>query len=139
MNPPPTNVTNRPERISELMRALLDGALHEERVSIGQILETFGVRGFAFLMLVLSLLNIVIFMLPLVSILFGVPMIVLAVQMVLGLPVPVFPRFVRQWTIPGAALVRGLEQSIVWMRKIERYIQPRLLILSSPQFEKVHG
>jgi len=121
------------------MRHLIDDAAREEDVSIGHILQIFGVRGFAFLMLILSLLNIVIFMVPMISILFGLPMVILAVQMVLGLRVPVFPDIIRHRTIPRAPLVQGLERAIFWVEKAERYISPRFLFLAGPHADRVHA
>jgi hypothetical protein len=114
-------------------------AMHQEHVSIGHILQVFGTRGFAFLLLMLSLLNIVIFMVPLISLLFGIPMIILAAQLVIGLPAPVFPLVVQQRTIPRDALVQGLERAMAITNKTERYIRPRLRFLSLPAIDRVHG
>jgi len=127
------------ERISDLMRQLKDTAAHEESISVGHILQVFGVRGFAFLLLMLALLNIVIFMVPGISVLFGLPMVVLAAQMVLGFRAPVFPRFIRRRTIQRATLLQGIDRAIYGVEKIERYIKPRLMFLTHPYLYRLHG
>lgn len=121
------------------MRHLMDTAVHEEKLSIGNIMQMFGLRGFAFLMLILSLLNLVIFMIPFSSALFGLPMVILSVQMIMGLHAPVFPHFIRRQTIGRNALVSGLERALPWVEKLERYIKPRLAFLTSPRLERMHG
>ena len=127
------------QNISDVIRDLLEKAGSETRVSVGRVLHVFGVRGFALLLLVLSLLNIVIFMVPLISILFGVPMVILAVQMVLGLKAPIFPAALRRQSIPRSALMSGGARVVGWVAKIESYIKPRFLFLSSPWLIRVHG
>lgn len=121
------------------MRQLLDTAAQEETVSVGHILHVFGLRGFAFLMLMLALLNIVIFMVPFASVLFGLPMVILAAQMVMGMQAPIFPSWVRHQTIKREPLVYGLGLAISWVQKIERFIKPRALFLSNPTLGRVHG
>jgi hypothetical protein len=133
------SVSPKPYRISDIMRQLMDAASHEEHITVGVILNAFGVRGFAFMLLMLSLLNIVIFMVPLISILFGLPMVILAAQMVVGLRAPVFPRFIRRQTIQREALLKGLERAIYSVEKIERYIRPRFMFLTHPRLDRVHG
>jgi len=137
MSPLPTST--KPERISDIMRRLMDGTTTGETVRVGQIMHVFGVRGFAFIILMLALLNIVIFMVPLISVLFGLPMVMLSAQMVLGLHVPIFPEFIRHQTIRRDLLVRGLEHAVVWMVKVERYIRPRFAPLSDPRLDRMHG
>ncbi len=127
------------ERISDLMRHLMNKAANEESVTVGHVLEVFGIRGFAFLLLILALLNIFIFMVPFISILFGIPMIILAAQMILGIATPIFPHFILERTIKREALIKGLEQSIRGVEIIEAYIKPRLFVLSGPHLDRVHG
>jgi hypothetical protein len=78
-------------------------------------------------------------MVPFSSIVFGVPMIILAAQMVLGFRAPIFPRVVRRQKIQRAALVQGLERAIYGIEKIERYIKPRFLFLTHPVANRIHG
>ena len=78
-------------------------------------------------------------MVPFLSLLFGIPMIILSAQMVVGLHTPIFPRLIRARTIPRPILVKGLDQTIQGIEKIERYIKPRLGFLSLPRLDRVHG
>jgi len=121
------------------MRMLMDKSATEDSISIGTILHMFGVRGFAFLLLILSLLNIVIFMIPFSSIVFGLPMIILAAQMVLGVHAPIFPAFMRRTIVRRVILNAGLERAIFGVTKIERYIRPRAIFLTHPALIRVHG
>jgi hypothetical protein len=128
-----------PLRISDVMRQLMATASQEPTITIGRILQIFGVRGFAFLILILSLLNIVIFMIPFSSILFGVPMVILAAQIVLGLHAPIFPLALRHQTVKRETLMGGLSKSIYGIESIEHYIKPRLMFLTHPALDRVHG
>lgn len=110
-----------------------------EEVRVGRLLQIFGVRGFAFLIFVLALLNVVIFMLPGVSLLLGLPLVVLTVQMVLGLRTPLFPIFIRRRAINRAALMRGIDLGIAVMEKVEHLIRPRFRFLSSAPVNKAHS
>jgi hypothetical protein len=99
-------------------------------VTVAALLGQFGLRGFAVMLCVLSLLNLVLFMLPGLSILFGVPMVLLALQMVLGKPAPVLPSFLAQRTIRRDWLDKGLAESAKALAAIEPYLRPRLTFLS---------
>ena len=137
MFPPPA--TAKTQSIADLLRHLQSTIAGGDTVTIGHMLKLFGVRGFAFFLLVLALMNIVIFMVPGVSFLFGLPMVILAVQMVLGFPTPIFPAFIRNGTIKRVFLVRGLEIGIRGMSKVEHLIRPRFLFLSGPHLDRVHS
>ena len=132
-------VSQAPVRISLIMRQLLDEAVGGQSIKIGHILELFGSRGFAFLILVLSLLNILIFMVPFISILFGFPIILLSLQMIFGLETPLFPRILTQQEIRRDAFALGLEKAIYGVRKIEAYVKPRYLFLSHRYVYRIHG
>lgn len=121
------------------MHRVIESLSSSADIRVGHILHIFGVRGFAFFLLMLSLLNIVIFMVPFVSILFGLPMIILSAQMVVGIRTPIFPRFIRNRTIPYQALIDGIGKSIRGLETIEHYIKPRFCFLSSPRLNRVHG
>lgn len=121
------------------MRQLLDEAVGGRSIRIGSILELFGSRGFAFLILILALLNILIFMVPLISVLFGLPIVLLSLQMIFGLETPLFPNILTQQEIRRDAFAMGLEKAILWVQRIERYVKPRYLFLSHRYVYRIHG
>lgn len=108
-------------------------------VTVGQLLHWFGVRSFACLIFLLALLNIVIFMVPGFSLVFGLPLVILTVQMVLGFRTPLFPAFLRRRTIKGQALIKGLAMGEKGMRRIEHLIRPRLRVVAGPYMDRVHS
>lgn len=132
-------VPDKAEAVSKLMYRALDSFAGRTEVRVGHILHIFGIRGFAFFLLMLSLLNIVIFMVPFISVLFGLPMILLSAQMVVGIHTPIFPHFIRDRTLPQKTLIEGIEKSIRGLLAIERYIKPRLCFLSDTRLNRVHG
>ncbi len=109
-------------------------------LTVGRFFAFLGVHGFVFFLLILALLNVVIFMVPGFSIFFGVPMMILAVQMVLGLKAPIFPDFVCQRKIKAEALDEGLRIAARALEKIESAIKPRLLFLTETSWlNKTHS
>ncbi len=130
---------NSESRISELVSRLMDTAAATETITVGRVLQIFGVRGFAFLLMILSILNIVIFMVPFLSFFLGLPMVILTAQMIIGLRAPMFPRVIRTREISRTALLDGLGRAIIWIQRIENYIKPRLPALSAPELMRVHA
>lgn len=135
----PLPATTRPESVSQLLRQMQDRLAHDETITVAEMLRLFGVRGFAFLLFILSLLNIVIFMVPGISLLFGVPMVILAVQMLLGNTTPISPRFVRHRTIKRSVLAHGLGLGIRAMEQVEHLIRPRFTALFGPYLDRIHS
>ena len=126
-------------KVTDLLMHLIEATASLEQVTIGRILSLFGMRGFACLLLLLSLLNIAIFMIPMISVLFGLAMIVVAVQMVLGFQTPIFPTSIRRYALPRARLVQGVTRFLPLVARVEKYIKPRFALLSDPALSRVHG
>jgi len=125
--------------ITDILRELKETMSGGKTLTVGVLVKHFGVRGFAFLLLVPALLNIVIFMVPGLSLLLGLPIVILTVQMVLGLRAPLLPGFVRQRTISRAALAKGLDIAIAGMLRAEPLIKPRLPFLAGPHLDRLHS
>ncbi len=111
-----------------------------DTVTVDRLLRSFGVRGFAFLLFLLPLLNLALFMVPGLSFLFGLPMLVFAAQMLTGLHRPFLPSFLRNQKIAIATLDRGLDVGMRLLGVIEPFIKPRLpFIAAAPQGDRVHS
>lgn len=128
----------RPDTVTSLIRHL-EHTLPEDRdMTIGQFLHLLGVHGFIFFLLVLALMNVMIFMVPGLSILFGVPMVILVVQMLLGISSPIFPSVICQRKMSSKVLQKGLIHAAFVTEKVERFICPRFLLLTRKQFIWIH-
>ncbi|MFC0408720.1 exopolysaccharide biosynthesis protein [Roseomonas elaeocarpi] len=92
-----------------------------ERITLGQMSEAFGDRAFGLLVLLLCLPAL----LPGAAMVFGLPLLLLGVQMGLGRQQPALPRFMARQSIRRADLLRLAEGSSRWLGRVERYVRPR--------------
>ncbi|MDX9690117.1 MAG: exopolysaccharide biosynthesis protein [Proteobacteria bacterium] len=129
----------RPDTVASLIRHLKSVLPTTETISVEEFLSLVGVHGFIFFLLVLAVLNLVIFMLPGVSIVFGVPMTIFAVQMLLGIKVPIFPKWICRKKISVRVLNTGLPKASEFVEVIERYIRPRWLFLTQGPMRRMHA
>jgi len=123
-------------RASTILRHLADK--HEaETISIGQMTEAFGERAFGILMIVFCLPNMV--PVPAIGALFGIPLLLIALQMALGRPKPWLPRVIENRSIQHASLVKMVNVVEPRMRRVEEALKPRWIFLFSPIMDKAIG
>ena len=91
------------------------------RITLGEMAEAFGDRAFGLLILLLCLPSL----LPGMASVFGIPMLILGVQMGMGRRVPKLPRFIARQSIKREDLLRLSGNGSSWINKIERYVKPR--------------
>ncbi len=106
-----------------------------ERISLGEMAESFGDRAFGLLILLLLLPSL----LPGMASVFGVPVLVLGVQMGMGRRVPKLPRFIARQSIKRDDLLRLAGASSKWLRKVEHFVKPRPGFFTSPAGDRVFG
>lgn len=106
-----------------------------ERITLGEMAEAFGDRAFGLLILLLCLPSL----LPGMASVFGLPMLVLGVQMGFGRRTPKLPRFIAKQSIKRADLLRLTGASTKWLRKVEQYVKPRPGIFTSPLGDRFFG
>ncbi|MCW8085959.1 exopolysaccharide biosynthesis protein [Sabulicella glaciei] len=91
------------------------------RISLGDMAEAFGDRAFGLLILLLCLPSL----LPGMASVFGIPMLILGLQMGMGHRVPKLPAFIARQTIKREDLLRLSGASSGWIGKVERWVRPR--------------
>ena len=92
-----------------------------ERITLGEMSDAFGERAFGLLILLLCLPGL----LPGMATVFGIPMLLLGVQMGLGMRTPRLPGFMRRRSLKRSDLLRLSNASSNGLKLFERYLQPR--------------
>ena len=110
-------------RFSEVLRGLAEA--DGERLSVNEIVQAFGERGFGAIMLLVALLNL----LPLPpggTTITGAPLLILAFQMMLGRETVWLPRWMCRSAVHRSGFRRGLKRVLPGLEKAERLTRPRL-------------
>jgi hypothetical protein len=110
-------------------------ALPGERITLGEMAEAFGDRAFG----VLSLLLLLPGLLPGMASVFGLPLLILGVQMGMGLRVPKLPKLLARQTIKRTDLLRLASASSRGLGRVERFVRPRSGFFTSPPGERIIG
>ncbi len=134
MNAPPHDKT-----IAAILRQLTDPA-KDERLTLDEAIETLGDRAYGLAMLMLALpMAVPISSIPGISTVFGIPLILIAAQLMLGRPRPWLPRWLGSKSFARADLARILDKALPWLERGERLIHPRLTFLVSAAAERGIG
>ncbi|MCC7016419.1 MAG: exopolysaccharide biosynthesis protein [Rhodospirillales bacterium] len=125
--------------VREMLAELL--ARHpEDAIALGDILAFLGERAFGALMLVLALpMATPLSAIPGVSSVFGLPLVVVCAQLMLGYPRPLLPAALAERAVRREALARAVEQADPWLARIERAVHPRLPALTGTAAERALG
>lgn len=112
--------------------------LPEPQVSVEELMEKFGGRAIGALLFVFGLAC----MLPLppgATTIFGLPLLLLAPQLVIGASAPWLPERVKRRTLSTSDLRKGLPKLIPTLRKVEAISRPRIGLLFGPVGERLIG
>jgi hypothetical protein len=109
-----------------------------DRITIQEVIDALGERGFGFVLLIFSLPAVLPVPPPLGSLL-GIPLMIFAGQMILRRKSPWLPK-----TVGGRSLVRGdleriVERGAPMVKRIEKWCRPRLLFLVGGMGERLLG
>jgi hypothetical protein len=127
-----------PEKLplSELLFKPLEG--DGERITVGAFVGALGKRGFGLATLAFGLLS-ALPMPPGVVSLFGIPLILFGLQMMLGRHEPWVPARFSSKDFDKASVRKGLERARPWIRRMESLTRPRLRYLSHGIMERIIG
>lgn len=130
----------RPSHIktSEVLQRLRDDVADEASITVGWLVSRLGTRAFGAIILLMALPNITP-QIPGMSTLFGLLIMLPAVQIMLGLSQMWLPSFLANRTMPGPTVSKILAFAIPWVERMEKLIKPRFEFLMSPPFENIVG
>ncbi len=117
--------------------ANLGTVLEGERVSIGTMIDALGKSGLGLTILLLALPSFIpIPGLP-TGFVFGTALALLALQVMIGADRLLLPAWIRRFSLPRGAVVKGGAYVAPWFRKVEWMLRPRLTLLSGRRAEVV--
>ena len=117
-----------PQRSTSLSNLLVEYAqgLHDERVSIRDILESLGNRSFGFMLFLFALPNsLPMIGIPGVSTVTGIPILFIALQMALGYERVYLPAWIAKRSMATVDFQQFIAKAEPWLRKIEKLMRPR--------------
>jgi hypothetical protein len=112
----------RPRRLSQLFAAL--AAKAEGRITMGSIRDALGDRSFAALLVLFGAINLI----PLppgASALLGLPLVVVAAQMMYGSKRAWLPKFIAEKSLTAETFRSIIDRVAPRLERIERFIRPR--------------
>src|SRR5262245_22040303 len=107
-------------------------------MTLGDVVRALGERGFGALILLFAAPNLI----PLPpgsSFLFGVPLVFITAQLMIGQNKVWLPKRLNDARIGGGRLLHLLQRLVPYVVKIERLLKPRGTLLASPLAERFAG
>lgn len=127
------------KKVSDIVAELCDG-WDDDRITLDDLLQSFGTRGFGLLILVFALPNgIPAPIAPGLSAVMGAPLLLFSLQMLLGFGTPWFPKKWRERGFKRGDVAKLLRPTLPVILRIERYVRPRLMHLTGRTGSRLIG
>lgn len=108
-----------------------------DRVRLRDVVDVLGDRAYGILLLVLAVPNTVPNPIPGLSGMLGVPLILVAGQLMLGRAQPWFPTILGERSMSAAAFRAVVEKIVPGLQRLERLLHPRFRWTCRPPFEQL--
>ena len=125
------------ERTSDVLKKMVVET-DDANISIGEICSKLGGRSFGILMLFFAIPG-AIPSLPSVTSIFAIPIIVFAVQLIMGYPRPYLPKYFLDMTFSRTTFNTIINKSNKYLVSFEKLCKPRIFWLTDKKYEKLHG
>jgi hypothetical protein len=124
------------ERLSDILKRLSENS--DPDMTLGDIVKALGERGFGALILMFAAPNLI----PLPpgsSFVFGVPLLFITAQLMIGQDKIWLPKRLADARMGGGRMLHLLHRLVPFVVKIERLLKPRGTLLTSPLGERLAG
>lgn len=123
-----------------LMDIAQNKALNDKSLTFQRLVQLLGKRAFGVALLFFSLPSALpLSIIPGVSFVFSLPIMIFSLQMILGKNTLWLPNIIAGYTIEREKLVKIILIAVPYLRKAERFLRPRLLIMTSRVFGIING
>ena len=130
--------SSRPRRLSEILTDIANDP-GRERIAIADIRDAMGDRAFGAMMFVFAAPNTLPVNAPGVSVVLGIPLLFLSLQLMFGFAVPWLPQALVQATVTRPRFARVMNVVVPWMRRAEKLSKPRWPLLTVGLAERLIG
>jgi hypothetical protein len=110
-----------------------------ERIAIADVRNAMADRAFGALLFVFAAPNTLPVNAPGVSVVLGIPLLFLSAQLMLGFTLPWLPRAVVEATVTRQRFARVMNIVVPWIRRAERFSEPRWPLLATGPAERLIG
>lgn len=117
-------------RVSEILTSLAEDD-QRERISLKDLLTILGERGFGILILVLTLPNLTPIFLPGMSAVLGIPICLLALQIMVGAKRPWLPGILLKRSLARSDFAKVIKYCLPLLNRAERLLKPRWWVFTS--------
>ncbi len=128
----------QPRRLSTILTDIANDPARET-ITIADIRDAMGDRAFGALMFVFAAPNTLPVNAPGVSVVLGIPLLFLSLQLVAGLAVPWLPRALVQRAVSRPRFARVMQYVVPWVRRAETFSRPRWPLLAAGLAERLIG
>jgi hypothetical protein len=130
--------TVRPRRLSDILTEIANDP-SRDTITIADVRDAMGDRAFGALMFVFGAPNALPVNAPGVSVVLGIPLLFLALQLMIGLDVPWLPRVLVRRTVTRARFARVMQHVVPWVQRAEKLSRPRWPLLATGFAERLIG
>lgn len=128
------------KRSSDILLAIAHDKKLDGDLSFHRILQLLQDRAFGLAILFFALPSALpLSSIPGVSFIFGIPILALAIQMILMRKTLWLPKRIEKNTIHHKTIVKIVRSSVRYLKKIEFFLKPRLLFMTSKYMEILNG
>lgn len=125
------------DRLSDVLEQL--AGTSKDAVSLGDVLAAVGERSFGALLVLFALPNLFAGILPGLSIVLGMPLMLLSLQLLVAARKPWLPARLAHLEVRTTDLRRMAGTLVPRLRVLERGLKPRLLLMTAPGAERIIG
>jgi hypothetical protein len=125
------------KRVSVVLRAVIETA-PGDTISVREIIEAFGERAFGFVIILFSLPNCIPAP-PGMNSVFGLPVLLFAVQLALGFKKPWLPRRILDKRFRVATFRKIIDVAEPRLQRVEKILRPRHTALFGPRGDRLIG
>jgi hypothetical protein len=127
----------RAERLTDILTRLAEPGTGS--VTLADVVAAVGERSFGAVLVILAIPNMVASLVPGLSIVLGLPLLLVSVQLLYGADKPWLPRRLARLEMQRHDLRRIVERMRFALRRLERAVKPRLEYLASDWAERLIG